>query len=137
MKKLEDKIFLLSDNESQILNTLWREDRALTRSEIIEFTENKTWKVGSIHILLNQLLEKGAIVVEGYAKSGRNYGRTYKASLNKDEYEAMIFKSDYLKISPSKAALNDFFEFLISVNEIDESTIKNIESMLKEQEKNN
>ncbi|SHH02757.1 Predicted transcriptional regulator [Anaerosphaera aminiphila DSM 21120] len=134
---MEEKRFQLSDNESQILNTLWKEDRALTRAEIIEFTENKTWKASSIHILLNQLLGKGAIVVEGYVQSGKNYGRTYKASLNKDEYDAMIFKSDYLKLSPSKAALNDFFKFLISVNKIDESTIKNIKSMLKEQEKNN
>lgn len=36
------------------METLWKGNRALTRSEIINLTENKSWKESSIHILLNQ-----------------------------------------------------------------------------------
>ena len=48
--------FNLSENEEQILETVWRLKRPLARSEIINLTENKTWKESSIHILLNRLL---------------------------------------------------------------------------------
>ena len=40
---LDDK-FDLSDKEEQMLETMWREDRPLTRSEIINLTENRRWK---------------------------------------------------------------------------------------------
>ena len=53
--------FELSNNEKQILETLWRENKSLTRSEIIDLTYDKTWKESSIHVLLNQLLTKKAI----------------------------------------------------------------------------
>ena len=39
---MDDK-FDLSDKEEQMLETMWREGRPLTRSEIINLTENRRW----------------------------------------------------------------------------------------------
>ena len=36
--------FSLSSNEKQILETLWRENKSLTRSQLIDLTHNKTWE---------------------------------------------------------------------------------------------
>ena len=39
-----DNKFDLSDKEEQMLETMWKEGRPLTRSEIINLTENRRWK---------------------------------------------------------------------------------------------
>ncbi|KAF5050402.1 BlaI/MecI/CopY family transcriptional regulator [Sedimentibacter saalensis] len=60
--------------------------KALSRSEIIELSEKRYWKKISIHILLNSLLKKGAIKVEGFVKTGKNFGRTYSSAITQVEY---------------------------------------------------
>lgn len=60
--------------------------KALSRSEIIELSEKRYWKKISIHILLNSLLKKGAIKVEGLVKTGKNFGRTYSSAITQVEY---------------------------------------------------
>lgn len=60
--------------------------KALSRSEIIELSEKRYWKKISIHILLNSLLKKGEIKVEGFVKTGKNFGRTYSSAITQVEY---------------------------------------------------
>lgn len=78
--------FRLTRSETEIMELLWSEDRPLSRSEIIELTPNRTWKPASIHILLNSMLDKGAIEVAGFIQSTKNYARTFAPTLTADEY---------------------------------------------------
>ncbi len=78
---MDNNSFSLTKNEQEIMDLLWSQDKALSRSEIIELSTERSWKKSSIHILLNSLLEKGAIKVEGFVKTGKNYGRTYSHQL--------------------------------------------------------
>ena len=64
--------FRLTKSENEIMELLWREGRPLSRSEIIDLTPDRTWKPASIHILLNSMLEKGAIQVAGFVQSTKN-----------------------------------------------------------------
>lgn len=89
MKKL---YFRLTKSENEIMELLWREDRPLSRSEIIELTPDRSWKPASIHILLNSMLEKGAIQVVGFIQSTKNYARTFAPTLTADEYAVLQFK---------------------------------------------
>ena len=84
--------FRLTKSESEIMELLWREKRPLSRSEIIELTPERTWKPASIHILLNSMLEKGAIEVAGFIQSTKNYARTFTPTLAPDEYIALQLK---------------------------------------------
>ena len=82
----------LTKSENEIMELLWREGRPLSRSEIIDLTPDRTWKPASIHILLNSMLEKGAIQVAGFVQSTKNYARTFTPTLTADEYAVLQFK---------------------------------------------
>jgi len=78
----------LTKSELEIMNVIWAAERPLTRGEILELSVDKNWKDNSIHILLNRLLAKGALVESGFARSGKSYGRLYEAKLTGEEYYA-------------------------------------------------
>lgn len=127
--------FSLSSNEKQILETLWRENKSLTRSQLIDLTHNKTWEKGSIHVLLNQLLNKNAIEVDNIIKTGKSYGRTYKPTLTKEQYELMQLSNVFKEINPSKASLKNFFSALVESEVLEDNTLEELENLIKQHKK--
>ena len=83
----------LTKNEIEIMDVLWKEDRPLSRGEILSLSVDKTWMDSSIHVLLNSMLSKGAIEEAGFVKCGKTCGRVYKASLSCEEYFASTLDS--------------------------------------------
>ena len=71
----------LTKSELQIMDVLWASDIPLSRSDLLERSEDKTWKDSSIHILLNGLLGKNAIREAGFVKRSKTYGRTFVPAL--------------------------------------------------------
>ena len=49
------KIPRITNSEMQILEVLWDEGEALTSSEIVEVSDDRTWKSSSVHLLLNSM----------------------------------------------------------------------------------
>lgn len=83
---------VLTKSELEIMDVLWGCDQALSRSDLLERSEEKNWKDSSVHILLNGLLQKGAIKEAGYVKRSKTYGRTFLPTVTREEYFAtMIF----------------------------------------------
>ena len=78
----------LTKSEMQIMDVLWASDVPLSRSDLLERSEEKTWKDSSVHILLNGLLAKGAIQEAGFVKRSKTFGRTFIPSLTREEYFA-------------------------------------------------
>lgn len=76
----------LTIKEIEIMEILWKEQRALTSSEIVELSQNSTWKKSSIYILLNSLLKKGAIEVDGFIKNNKAYARTFSPAISFEGY---------------------------------------------------
>ena len=76
----------LTKSELEIMTLLWRVGKPLTASEIIEHSTDKTWKDSYIHLLINSLLNKGMIRAEGFAKTTKNYARTFTTAVTKAEY---------------------------------------------------
>lgn len=76
----------LTKSEREIMNLLWHVEKPLTASEIIEQSTDKTWKDSYIHLLINSLLEKEMIRAEGFAKTTKNYARTFIAAVSEEEY---------------------------------------------------
>ena len=77
----------LTKSELEILTVLWSSDRPLSRAEILDRSPKRSWKESSIHLLLNHLIEKRMIRVNGFAKSGSHYGRTNSALLSEAVYQ--------------------------------------------------
>lgn len=76
----------LTKSELEIMNVLWRAERPLSRGDILALSTDKTWKDNSIHILLNGMLKKEAIKEDGFARSGKVWGRLYAPNVSIDEY---------------------------------------------------
>ncbi len=78
----------LTKSEMEIMDVLWASEKPLSRSDLLERSEEKTWKDSSVHILLNGLLQKKAIREAGVVKRSKTYGRTFEPTLTREEYFA-------------------------------------------------
>ncbi len=116
----------LTKNEIEIMDVLWKESRPLSRGEILNLSEDKTWMDSSVHILLNSMLKKGAIREAGFVKCGKTCGRVYEAAITCEEYYASTF--DSTKKRPSLPKLMSAF---ISNEGIDAKTIAELERILE------
>ena len=72
----------------EIMDVLWEAGVPLSRSDLLAHSEEKTWKDSSIHILLNGLLQKGAIQEAGLVKRIKTYGRVFVPTMTREEYFA-------------------------------------------------
>lgn len=128
---------VLTPKELEIMELLWKVDRSLSRSEFIELSPNRSWKASSIHILLNKLLEKELIEVDGFVKTGKNYGRTYRPSITQEQYLIQqMQKTSTDKKATSKASLA-LFSALLKEGDIDGEVIDELQMMLDEHKKRN
>lgn len=128
---------LLTDNELEIMEVMWKINKPLSRAEILDLTPDRSWSKSSIHILLNKLLEKGAIEVDGFVRTNKNYGRTYSPLITQDEYILSTFnqikQSSYYKSKSS--AVTSIFAALIQDNDIDNKLLDELEQMIEERRK--
>ena len=65
----------LTKSEMEIMDVMWEAGAPMSRSDLLAHSEEKTWKDSSVHILLNGLLQKGAIQEAGLVKRSKTYGR--------------------------------------------------------------
>ncbi len=86
-----NKQYTFSPKEQEFMEILWEAEEPLGRQEILDRAEQRhcTWKPNSIHIILNALLDKGAVKVTDYYLSSRKLGRNFKAAIGKEEYAVM------------------------------------------------
>lgn len=78
----------LTKSEMEIMDVLWESGKPLSRADLLDRSEEKTWKDSSVHILLNGLLQKGAIVEAGLIRRSKTYGRVFSPTMTREEYFA-------------------------------------------------
>lgn len=126
----------LSKNELEIMELLWTEERPLTRTEIIEKTPNRSWSKSSIHILLNSLLDKGAIHVDGFVKTNKNYGRTFSAVITRSSYMlSTIRQSAQASHVSTLSPVSSVFAALLSDKDITPDVLNELEALIKAKKK--
>lgn len=125
---------VLTENEFSILTLLWTEKRSLSRPEILENLSDNDWNPNSIHLILNSMINKGVLKVDGIARCGQNYGRTYAPTMTQEEYAAtqMIRLTPNL---PQRQRLLGIFAALVDKNGIDAETIEEMEKLLEKKRK--
>lgn len=121
----------LTKSEKQVLQLLWDREEPLTSSEIVQFCANRTWKSSYIHILINSLLEKEMIEVVGFKKTTKNYARTFKATMSREEYSVLQVKQEQKEASRT---LSQVFAALLE-DATDEDTIDQLSQMLEQRKK--
>lgn len=116
----------LTRSEMEIMDVLWESGEPLSRSDLLEKSESKSWKDSSVHILLNGLLAKGAIREAGLVKRSKTYGRTFVPTLTREEYFATTIFSHRCK--PEIVGL---FAALLSREDITREQLDEIGTMVE------
>ena len=117
----------LTKSEMEIMDVLWASDVPLSRSDLLDCPEKKSWKDSSVHILLNGLLKKGAIREAGMVKRSKTYGRTFSPTLTREEYfAATIFSHRY------QPELTGLFQALLTRSDVNNEVLDNLETMIRE-----
>lgn len=115
----------LTRSEMEIMDVLWDSGVPLSRADLLERSEEKRWKDSSVHILLNGLLQKGAISEAGFVKRSKTYGRTFAPMLTREEYFAQVVFCHRRK--PDVVGL---FNALLSRDEITDEHIAQLRILL-------
>jgi predicted transcriptional regulator len=117
----------LTKSEMEIMDVLWESEVPLSRSDLLDRSEEKTWKDSSVHILLNGLLAKGAICEAGMVKRSKTYGRTFAPTMTREEYFATTIFSHRRK--PEVIGL---FTALLNREDITNDILAKIEELIAE-----
>ena len=123
--------FSLTENEAEIMEILWEQARPLSRADLLNLSPERSWSPSSIHIILNRLLEKGAIVVDGFVKTGKSYGRTYSPSVKREDYFTMQINSAAQYVKGNSASISRVVSTLIQDEKMTLDTIKELEDMIR------
>jgi predicted transcriptional regulator len=118
---------VLTKSEMEIMDVLWEDGGALSRSDFLDRSSEKSWKDSSVHILLNGLLRKKAIKEAGIVKRSKTYGRTFLPTMTREEYFANTSFSHRYK--PDMKGLVDA---LLARPETDEETLLYIQKQVAE-----
>ena len=117
----------LTKSEMQIMDVMWASEAPLSRADLLERSEEKSWKDSSVHILLNGLLQKGAIREVGFVKRSKTYGRTFAPTLTREEYFATtIFSHTH------KPEIVGLFTALLQREDITQEQLEKIAELVEE-----
>ena len=115
----------LTKSEMEIMDVLWNARVPMSRSDLLERSEEKSWKDSSVHILLNGLLQKGAIAEAGFVRRSKTYGRTFVPTMTREQYFANVIFS--YRYQPDMTGL---MEALLRRPEVDETVLKSLKQIL-------
>ena len=108
----------LTKSELEIMDVLWNAGEPLSRADLLEHSEEKSWKDSSVHILINGLLAKNAIREAGFVKRSKTYGRVFAPNLTREEYFATtVFSHRY------KPQITGLIQALLRRPEVDEACL--------------
>ena len=117
----------LTKSELEIMDVLWNAGEPLSRADLLECSEEKSWKDSSVHILLNGLLQKKAIREAGFVKRSKTYGRTFAPTLTREEYFATTIYSH-----PHKPEIVGLFAALLKREDITDDQLAQMEELLRQ-----
>ena len=122
----------LTKSEMEIMDVLWDDGGALSRSDFLNRNDAKSWKDSSVHILLNGLLAKGAIREAGMVKRSKTFGRTFVPTMTREEYYASVVFSH--RRQPDLVGL---MTALLSRPEVDAQVLGALQALLDEKRADN
>lgn len=116
----------LTRSEMEIMDVMWESGIPMSRSDLLAHSEEKSWKDSSVHILLNGLLQKGAIQEAGLVKRIKTYGRVFTPTMTREEYFAStIFSHRH------KPQIVGLFAALLQREDISSTDLEAMEKLLQ------
>ena len=118
----------LTKNELQFMTVLWCADAALTAAEILKRSVDKEWKDASLHTILNNLLEKGAVAEHGFVKDGKIIARTFVPAVSREVYYKNFFAGHMTEDIPM------LLSALMDRTDIDAETINKLAAIIQDRQ---
>ena len=119
----------LTRSEMEIMDVMWESGVPMSRADLLARSEEKTWKDSSVHILLNGLLQKGAIQEAGLVKRSKTYGRVFSPTLTREQYFAnTVFCHRH------KPQVVGLFAALLEREEVTASDLKQLAELIRQKE---
>lgn len=115
----------MTKSEKQVMDLLWKSDRPLSCTEIVQLSPDKTWRDSYVHSLLKSLMKKGIVKIEAFELVSRSYARKFAPACSFEHYHMHSSFTDEELADPEvlknflKAAL-DKIERIEDVNRIEE-----------------
>jgi len=123
----------LTKSEYSVLETLWNCNESLSRRDIMEQTVNRTWKENYLTTIINSLLKKGVIEVDGYKQYANILSRTFKPSITPTEYSKIKFEQSHIYKKDKKKALSSLLSAFID-QESDANILEELKAKITERE---
>ena len=108
------------------MTVLWNANAPLTSPEILRLSVDKSWRDASLHRILNNLLEKGAVAEHGFIKDGKSISRTFVPAISCEEYYKAVFSGHTSRDVPM------ILSALLSRSDFDAETIKKMEGIIRD-----
>ena len=114
------------------MEILWRENRALTVSELVELSSNRMLKPNSVYLYINSLLKKGAIKVAGYVPAVRTHARKYRAVFTEADYVSIQITGN-ISSRANPENLKQIILTAIKAGSISEETLDELQELIDRQ----
>lgn len=115
----------LTKSEMEIMDVFWKKKKPLSRADLLIDGAEKTWKDSSVHILLNSLLHKEVIRESGFVRCSKTYGRTFEATMSREEYfVASVFSHRH------KPEMEGLLSALLDRPEITDDTLEHLQRLI-------
>jgi predicted transcriptional regulator len=121
----------LTPNERQIMELIWDAGRPLSRQEILNGTEGRTWNPASIHLILNSMQSKGVLKI---TNEQVRYARTYDAVVSKEEYIAWCV-GDVVPGKNPKEQILSVVSALLNRKGVNKEVVDELKELIDEKEK--
>ena len=121
-------------SELSILRLLWEEKRALSSAEILERLPELNLFSTSIYTILDGMVGKGVLKVDGKIRRGKRFARTFVPTMSQEDFAAM----QVVKLTPNVPKFDRLvgvFTALVKHDGIDEETLSSLEDFLQKQRK--
>ena len=124
----------LSGTEMEILQILWKEERGLSGTEIVEKLSGKAWNPNSIYQVLNSMMKKGVLEVTGMVRCGKSYGRLYSPSVTQNTLLIQCAQEVLPEVTHGKRLLGVVAAFA-GEEKLDLDSIEELEKLLAQYRK--
>lgn len=114
----------LTKTEKDILDFLWEYGRPLSASEIVDLCPNRNWKASYIYLVLQSMLKKKVIRIEGFRPTVKNYARTFSPTISR---EALLVHEMVRDLQFNKENIRNLLVYLVD----SASALETITSMLE------
>ena len=121
-------------SELNILRLLWESKESLSGAEMLERLPELNLFSTSIYTILDGMVDKGVLKVDGKVRRGKRYARTYVPTFSQEDFTAL----QVLKLTPNVSKhdrIVGLFTALVKHDGVDAEIISDLEEFIQKQRK--